>query len=81
MARKIGAVKYMECSAQTCEGVRELFESATRLALLRPIRKKRKNRLSSFFNKIAERSASPRLEAAKGSNAAGDGAGTTYLGT
>jgi hypothetical protein len=57
--------------------VRELFEYATRLALLGQIRKKKKNRLSSFFNKIVERSASPRLEAAKGSDAAGDRTGTT----
>ncbi len=77
MARKIGAAKYMECSARTGEGVRELFECATRLALLKPLRKKKKHRLSNFFNKLAERSASPRLEAAKGPDAAGDGAGTT----
>jgi Ras family protein A len=34
MRRKIGALKYMECSALTNEGVREVFEAATRAALL-----------------------------------------------
>lgn len=32
--KKIGAGKYLECSAKTNEGVREVFEHATRAALL-----------------------------------------------
>lgn len=32
--KKIGALKYLECSAKTNEGVREVFEHATRAALL-----------------------------------------------
>lgn len=39
-ARKIGATKYIECSARTGEGVRDVFEAATRAALLS---KKKKN--------------------------------------
>ncbi|KAG8757755.1 GTP-binding protein Rho1 [Ceratobasidium sp. 428] len=35
MATKIGALKYLECSAKTGEGVREVFQWATRAALVR----------------------------------------------
>ena len=42
LGKKINALAYMECSALTREGVRELFESATRAAL-NP--KKRKARM------------------------------------
>ena len=34
MAQRIGAYAYIECSAKTGEGVREVFEHATRAALL-----------------------------------------------
>ena len=33
MAEKINAYAYLECSAKTKEGVREVFEQATRAAL------------------------------------------------
>ena len=33
MAEKIGAFAYLECSAKLNEGVREVFETATRAAL------------------------------------------------
>jgi Ras family protein A len=35
MAEKIGAYAFLECSAKTKEGVREVFETATRAALSR----------------------------------------------
>lgn len=34
VAEKIAAVRYLECSAKTGEGVREVFENATRAALM-----------------------------------------------
>ena len=42
--KRIGAVKYIECSAKTGEGVREVFEHATRAALL--TKKKREKKCS-----------------------------------
>ncbi|XP_017656494.1 transforming protein RhoA-like isoform X1 [Nannospalax galili] len=39
MANKIGALVYMECSAKTEEGVREVFETAARAALQTRLRK------------------------------------------
>lgn len=42
MANKIGAYKYLECSARTKEGVREVFETATRAALLAKKKKRGK---------------------------------------
>jgi Ras family protein A len=42
VASKIGAKHYLECSARTGEGVREVFQYATRAALLsRPGRSKK----------------------------------------
>jgi len=34
VAQKIGATRYLECSAKSGQGVREVFEHATRAALL-----------------------------------------------
>jgi len=42
MAEKINAFAYLECSAKSKEGVREVFETATRAAL-QVKKKKRKN--------------------------------------
>ena len=42
MAEKIGAFAYLECSAKTKEGVREVFETATRAAL--QVKKKKKGK-------------------------------------
>ena len=41
VAQKIGAARYLECSAKTGEGVREVFEHATRAALLSKGKQKR----------------------------------------
>ena len=43
MADKINAYNYLECSAKTKEGVREVFETATRAAL--QVKKKKKGAL------------------------------------
>lgn len=40
MAEKINAFAYLECSAKSKEGVREVFETATRAALQVKKRKK-----------------------------------------
>ena len=40
MMEKIGAYAYLECSAKTKEGVREVFEQATRAALQSKRKKK-----------------------------------------
>ncbi|KAJ1963795.1 GTP-binding protein Rho1 [Dipsacomyces acuminosporus] len=43
VAQKIGAAKYLECSAKNNDGVREVFETATRAALLAKTKKKKKS--------------------------------------
>lgn len=42
VAQRISAYKYLECSAKTGEGVREVFEHATRAALMVSKKKKTK---------------------------------------
>jgi len=41
VAQKIGAYKYLECSARSGDGVKEVFEHATRAALLSKPKKKK----------------------------------------
>jgi len=41
VAQKIGAYKYLECSARSGDGVKEVFEHATRAALLTKTKKKK----------------------------------------
>ncbi|XP_071081960.1 transforming protein RhoA-like [Haliotis cracherodii] len=41
MAERIGAEKYLECSAKMMEGVREVFETAARIALNTKMTKKK----------------------------------------
>ncbi|KAJ2818078.1 GTP-binding protein Rho1 [Coemansia furcata] len=43
VAQKIGAYQYLECSAKTGEGVNEVFQAATRAALLSKAGKKKKS--------------------------------------
>jgi Ras homolog gene family, member A len=42
VCKKIGAYKYLECSAKTNYNVREVFEAATRAALLTKRKKDKK---------------------------------------
>jgi hypothetical protein len=37
VAQKIGAYKYLECSARNNDGVKEVFEHATRAALAKKV--------------------------------------------
>lgn len=46
MAEKINAFAYLECSAKSKEGVREVFETATRAAL--QVKKRKKQRCILF---------------------------------
>ncbi|KAH6672010.1 Rho GTPase Rho1 [Halenospora varia] len=58
VGRKIGAYKYLECSANTNQGVREVFEHATRAALiyknLVDEKKKGKRGILSMFRKSSK---------------------------
>jgi GTPase SAR1 family protein len=40
LAKKLGAIKYMECSAKTQENLKEVFDEAVR-SVLRPQKKKK----------------------------------------
>ncbi|EAZ62793.1 predicted protein [Scheffersomyces stipitis CBS 6054] len=44
VAEKIGAYSYLECSARTGQGVREVFETATRASLSRKEKKTKKKK-------------------------------------
>jgi Ras-related C3 botulinum toxin substrate 1 len=43
MANKVGAVKYVECSAKTHKGLRSVFDEAVRAVMI-PIHPKKKSR-------------------------------------
>lgn len=47
MAEKINAFAYLECSAKSKEGVREVFETATRAAL--QVRRLKRRRMSTII--------------------------------
>ena len=62
VAQKIGARHYLECSAKTGEGVREVFQYATRAALLsRPKggKKQKVTQLAEESNAAPVQSAKP----------------------
>lgn len=48
VAQKIGATRYLECSAKSGQGVREVFEHATRAALLSKPGKRSKENVPFF---------------------------------
>jgi hypothetical protein len=50
VAQKIGAKQYLECSARTGEGVREVFQYATRAALLSQQGQQEEVELRPFVN-------------------------------
>lgn len=49
VANKIGAYKYLECSAKSGEGVREVFEHASRAALLSRTRHSKKSKACTLL--------------------------------
>ena len=48
MADKIGAVRYMECSARQCRGLKEVLEEAVRAAVQPPPKTRMKKILGIF---------------------------------
>jgi len=50
LARKIGAKQYLECSAKMNEGVRDVFDHASRAAAL-PRAKEKRSKLGWLFGK------------------------------
>ena len=53
MAEKIGAYGYLECSAKTKDGVREVFETATRAAL--QVKKKKQTKCQILWSSLSLR--------------------------
>ena len=49
MAEKINAFAYLECSAKSKEGVREVFETATRAALQVSFIRIKKSQIQTFL--------------------------------
>ena len=49
MAEKINAFAYLECSAKSKEGVREVFETATRAALQVSLIRIKKSQIQTFL--------------------------------
>ena len=49
MVEEVGAVKYMECSALTQEGVKEVFDEAIRTALKTHNERKAKTKTCSLL--------------------------------
>jgi len=49
LAKKIGAFEYLECSAKTGEGVREVFKTASRMALASIEKDKERKGLRRLF--------------------------------
>ena len=49
MAKKINANAYLECSAKTREGVREVFDAATRAALAKHSKRSRRKRICALL--------------------------------
>ena len=54
MAEKINAFAYLECSAKSKEGVREVFETATRAAL--QVNSPFERKICSYLRNIIQRS-------------------------
>jgi len=55
LAKKIGAAKYMECSAWTGEGMAELFELAGDLALEYGMMRKWKSKRISTLQRLVDK--------------------------